>query len=234
MSGGAPGIVSEHRALWIPKAGHRPEEYEDAAAGPVEVTGLTRFAVADGATESARAGAWARALAEAACRAPLPEAIGQARQAFGEASGRGASLPWYAEEKAAEGAHATVLALALHPNGRWSAEAIGDCVLFHLRDGALVLAWPLDDPDAFGNRPALVPSRPDVPAPEPETTTGAWQPGDRFLLATDALAAHLLRHGPEAALGLTPEVFEASVAEARAAGMRNDDVTLVEIVLADA
>src|SRR5437762_14162270 len=46
-------------AFCEPKRGHGPQEYEDAFAGNLA---LGRFAVADGATESAYAGLWARML----------------------------------------------------------------------------------------------------------------------------------------------------------------------------
>ena len=52
------------RTAWQPKAGHRPEEYEDAFA--VSSPRLPfRAAIADGATESIFSGGWARALVDA-------------------------------------------------------------------------------------------------------------------------------------------------------------------------
>lgn len=222
------------RTFSAPKSGHTAEEYEDAAAGPAAAPdGTTRLALADGATESAFAGLWARTLVASfvAPESAVPETFGEflhrARRAFGESvAEREAGLTWYASAKAEEGAHAAFLGLVLYPNHAWRAVAVGDCCLLHLRDGALLEAWPISDPDEFGHRPDLVTSRyEDVHAPV--TTSGQWADGDRLLLASDALAAHLV------AQNSIPDAFgdfHAFVADARSDGMRNDDVTLVEVV----
>src|SRR5262249_4315786 len=103
-----------------PKRGHGPQEYEDAFAGNLA---LGRFAVADGATESAYAGLWARMLvnefvstasAEPSCWANwLPALQTQWESAVGQAP-----MPWYAEMKWQQGAFATFLGLVLEPP-RW-------------------------------------------------------------------------------------------------------------------
>ena len=218
-----------------PKSGHTAEEYEDAAAGPAAAPdGTTRLAIADGATESAFAGLWARTLVEAfvAPESAVPETFAEflhrARRAFGEAvAERESGLAWYASAKAEEGAHAAFLGLVLYPNHAWRAVAVGDCCLLHLRDGDLLEAWPIDDPDAFDHRPDLVTSRFEA-MHAPVTTSGQWADGDRLLLVSDALAAHLLT---QKAVPDDLGDFEAFVAEARESGMRNDDVTLVEVDL---
>ena len=231
-------FLSDVRTHWLPKHGYTADEYEDATAPPVAATdGTVRAALADGATESAFAGAWARTLVEEFIRADtsLPqtfaEAIHRTRRVFGRRIAEHATaLPWYAAAKAEEGAYAAFIGLVLYPNGAWRAVAVGDCCLFHLRAGACLLAWPLDNPADFGNQPDLLGSRLDVAQAEAEMTSAQWSRGDQLLLASDALAAYLLAHDPAAALGLDADGFERFVADARADGMRNDDVTLVELV----
>lgn len=231
-------FLSDVRTHWLPKHGHTAEEYEDATALPSEASDRTvRAALADGATESAFAGAWARTLVEEFIGANVTvpetfdEAIHRTRRVFGSRIAEYATeLPWYAAAKAEEGAYAAFLGLVLYPNGAWRAVAVGDCCLFHLRAGRCLLAWPLDDPEAFGNRPDLLGSRLDVAQPDAEMTSAQWSPGDRLLLASDALAAYLLAHDPAAVTGLDSKGFETFVANARADGMHNDDVTLVELV----
>src|SRR4051794_41014129 len=103
------------RALRLPKSDHTAEEYEDAwAADPA----AGRFAVADGASESAFAGLWARLLAEGFVAARRPRAFagwrGGPRRRWA-AGVMGLELPWYGEMKRAEGAFATLLGLALRP-----------------------------------------------------------------------------------------------------------------------
>lgn len=224
--------LAEHRTHRLPRRGHRAEENEDAAAGPRALRGAVRAAVADGATESAFAGVWAGALAEAWVRhGRTAGALEAARAGLAEhVAARAPSLAWYAAAKTEEGAFATLLGLEIRQDGGWRAEAVGDACLFLLREGGTLLAWPIADPEAFSNRPALLGSR--TGAPEAEEAAGRWERGDRFLLATDALAAHLLRHGPAAALGLDAEAFAAFVEDARERGMKNDDVTLVEMRVA--
>jgi hypothetical protein len=145
---------------------------------------------------------------------------------------RAAEQPWYVQAKAEEGAFATGLVFSVHDDGTWAAASIGDCCLFHLR-GETVQAWPTDDPEAYTNRPDLIPSRGADRIPTPDTTTGRWVPGDTFLLATDAVAAWLLRAGPRSVLEADAS-FEATVETARAdATLRNDDATLLILELTD-
>ena len=83
-------FVAHTRTHSLPKHGHTAEEYEDATAEPVAAgDGTVRVAVADGATESAFAGAWARTLVEEFLNADttLPETFAESvhrtRRAFG-------------------------------------------------------------------------------------------------------------------------------------------------------
>jgi hypothetical protein len=216
----------------LPKVGSGSREYEDAASGPVTEGDVVRFAVADGATETAFSGEWARCLADHAARCRLAEGVERARASFADVvSARDHPEPWYLEAKVAEGAHATVLALEIRNGGSWSAEAVGDCSLIHLREGRMLRAWPIEDPAGFGHRPPLVSSSPETPIPEIESAEGEWAAGDVVLLTTDALAAYLLANDPNEAVGLDERGFSIFVERARGRGMRNDDVTLIEVGL---
>jgi len=223
-----------YRTCTVPRAGGEADDYEDAAA--VEATDWpVCAAVADGATESVFARAWAERLVReiVEARATTAEAVREAiaeGQVVWQASARERSRdrPWYVAAKATEGAFATVLGLSLHADGRWRAVSVGDCCLFHVRDDALVHPWPVESADDFTNRPPLVPSRSDRRVPAPEMTDGPWRPGDRFLLATDAVAAWLLRTEDAAARHWDSESFRAAVDTARDDGaLRNDDATLL-------
>lgn len=227
-----------HAIYAVSRAGSAPDASEDAAAVRDEELPV-RAAVADGATESVYAGRWARLLVEhlvaeaAAPRAALPAATDRARADWQAAVDEaGTEQPWYVQSKVAEGAFATLLGLWVEADGTWRAASVGDCGLFQLRAGRVQRAWPEADPDAFGNRPALLSSRPDAPAPTPDVVSGTWKPGDTFLLATDAGAAWTLRAGPSAVLdGDCP--FVETVEAARADGtLRNDDTTLLCLEMA--
>jgi hypothetical protein len=235
------------QAFRLSKRGHTAEEYEDACAGAPEVG---RFAIADGASEASFAGVWARALVEGFIRAPGQPWhdlawLGAQRQCWAEQVDT-LSLPWYAEQKREEGAFATLLGLALWPAfrdqpGRWRALAIGDSCLFHTRGERFLTSFPLTEATEFDNRPRLLGSRASGSEVAGEQAQGRWQPRDRFLLMTDALAQWFLS---ETAQGHTPlETIELLLARAAPEAafpawvedrrdreaLRNDDVTLVII-----
>jgi len=234
MSTRPPAI--DIRVLTVPKEGHRAEENEDAAAYAAD-TWPVRVAIADGATEAVFSGLWAEMLVarwvadDGATPAALAEALPAWRNAWqNHPAVRSQDLPWYAAAKAADGAHATLLGLTLRANGTWKSVAVGDGVLMHLREGRLERAWPMDDPEAFSDRPALLASVARPSPPRMEAASGDWAPGDSLLLTTDAVAAWLLRTDPTAAPAWDAASFAEQVESARTQGLlRNDDSTLVQI-----
>ena len=229
MAPAAP--LARHRHLAVPKGTHSASE--DAAAVREEEWPL-RAAVADGATESAFAAHWARVLVQGAIeQEATPSGVQRGlpdwqRRWQQEVRARAKEQPWYVQAKTHEGAFAALLALEIHPNGQWQAVSVGDCNLLQLRDGTLRTAWPTDDPASFTHRPALVPSRASSDSPSPLHTRGTWVPEDTFLLATDAVAAWLLRTAPARPPDESQAAFRDAVESARADGtLRSDDATLL-------
>jgi hypothetical protein len=230
---------------FLPKQGHSQDEYEDAHACDPAVG---RFAIADGASECAFAGLWARLLVEGFVAAP--EALGSWTWLEGQRRGwsgevMGLELPWYIEMKRAEGAYSTFLGLDVRPPtrerpGLWRAVAIGDSCLFRVRRDRHVRSFPIQRAADFGNAPRLIRSRTE-PLPEAAGTSGALLAGDRLLLMTDALAQWFLSahdRGTRPWDALAPLLFgeqhegafAAWVEKRRAAdGLRDDDVTLLLI-----
>ncbi len=223
------------RSFHTPKAGHTPDEYEDAYAGDPE---RGRFAIADGASESAFAGDWARILVRAYVRTPgswsrwLPAARRRWR-----AKHQDLDLPWYAEAKFAEGAFATLLGIGF-AGEQWQAEAIGDSCLFQVRDHCLRRAFPVRRSAEFGNQPNLLGSRPKGNTQlltKRIHLTGDWRQGDVLFLMTDALAQWFLKKIEDR--GQPWKVLQALETEAQfaqwlenlraARQIRNDDVTLI-------
>ena len=172
-------------------------------------------------------------------------------------------LPWFATEKAHAGACTTLLGLEFVPatNGqphwatsfwrrwlgapseplmRWRAEAIGDSCLFHVRANQLLQSFPLTRPAEFTHSPVLITTNPAhnrIVGEHLKTAAGDCQPGDMFLMMTDALAKWLLARqvvGEEpwrklAAL-LDENSFRQFVIEEREAGrLENDDTTMMRI-----
>lgn len=240
VKGREGALTVKRRVFWLPKSDHREEEYEDAFA-LTEGAALPFYAaVADGATESVFAQRWAEQLAKGFVQEKLsgPEALAARLPAWqadwvAAVDSHADALPWYAAEKAEQGAFAAFLGLTLQPGGAWQAVAVGDCCLFHLRGDAVNRQWPVEAREQFGHRPALLPSRAEQTLPEIQRCEGICRPGDALLLATDAVAAWLMHTGPHAALSFDEAIFREAVAQARAAGaLRNDDATLLVLEMA--
>lgn len=232
------------RHFGCPKRGHSAAESEDAACAHA---GLGRFAVADGATESAFSGDWSKLLAESYVQTSLVKGewaawLPPVQQRWLAAVG-GREMPWFLEEKFEQGAFATLLGVELKraaDGWDWSAVAVGDCCLFQVRADALVKKFPILRSIDFDGTPDLIGSR------QREVTRDFWaagelRPGDRLLCMSDALAQWFLAQAEAgrlpwravAQVEAEPDptaAFEAWVEQLRAGKvLRNDDVTLLTI-----
>jgi hypothetical protein len=252
----------------IEKDGNTRDECEDAFSPwpvePAESSAHTlRLGVADGATESAFSRQWAELLAAEMVKGPLftslfrpgrdwRPGLSHIRRAWHDGVNRG-DLPWYLEQKIDEGAFATVLGVQFteRASRNWTrrtthlrAVAVGDTCLFHVRGGTLVRGFPLGTAKAFNSRPCLVGTRPVTDhalIQHIHRHQATYVAGDRFYLATDALAHFVLTQVEqgvpvwdqidEVVGDAAPGAFGDWVNRVRGQGlMRNDDVTLVKIV----
>jgi hypothetical protein len=236
----------------MPKKGSSQDEYEDAACPAEELeleTGQFRCAVADGATEASFADRWARLLVKGFCDGTRISEL----QPLWKQEIAGLELPWYAQEKAEEGAFAALVGLAISDGdtgsgGTWEAQAVGDSIMLHTRQAELLSSFPLSHPDQFNNSPELVSSNPvNCQAPDAMLTSsaGQWLPGDEFLLLTDAIGGWALARQKNSGDALAVlatirtqqtlnELVDKERAEKTADGrpnMRNDDVTFLRIEL---
>lgn len=252
-----PGSALRYQQFCLPRHGHEPAECQDAVAGDAE---RGRFALADGASESAYAREWARMLVDdfvaGSGRVPawptwLPPL--QARWAETVRPAPDAPpLPWYLDEPMARGAFATFLGLVVEatPDAAtpwaWHAQAVGDSCLFQLRQRQLLVRFPVKHAADFGSTPRLVGSRPAAAGPRRQrgrAHDGTAENDDQLWLMTDALAQWFLRaveddQQPWNELmpllsGQDPgPQFAAWVAEKRRARkLRDDDVTLLVVCL---
>ena len=244
--------------FWAAKEGHSDEEYEDAGcmASEIEHRGIvSRYAVADGATETSFAGAWARALVMAYCQGLLTglqtdHTVKALRENWSAQVGQ-LSLPWYAEEKALRGAFATFCGLTVchdsehkSEEGDWQVLAIGDSCFFHVRKKRVIRSFPLVRSTEFGCSPEMLGSLSDLPATSRLLSAeGRWLAGDTFLLMTDALSCRFLT---ESEAGQLPSDFLAHMHSEQSfqkylqdmrglvdsegtKQLRNDDVTVLII-----
>jgi hypothetical protein len=254
--------MSKHpsvRMYCAPKAGNNDEEYEDAGCmvSDIERAGIvSRYAVADGATETSFAGMWARSLVMAYCRGlfsgsqseDTSNTMSKLRQEWVEDISH-LSLPWFAEDKARQGAFATLCGLTItkQPGTRvcdWQALAIGDSCLMQIREEKMILSFPLKMSSSFGNSPEMLCSLPsNADKIKFSEANGQGLTGDILLLMTDALACSVLS---QIEIGLLPsqfieqlhstESFQKYIDEGREVTdqlgnkrIKNDDVTVLMI-----
>ncbi len=242
MNGGVPLELS---GFSIARAGATPEENEDAITWQLAGDNDCLMAVSDGAGETSFARMWAWLLVDSAAELTQPgsgdkvlEALqGQWCRAVGSKV-----LPWYAEEKAMKGAFATFLACRISRTEEgydYTATAIGDSCLFHLRQGLVLDSYPLSDPREFDYRPFLVGARGPFPFEKQGLgKQGFLQPGDELWLVTDALARALLEqpHTLPVELAEIPfsngsSAIEEMVQRLRAEKrIKNDDTSMVRLV----
>jgi hypothetical protein len=167
-------------------------------------------------------------------------------------------LRWYERPGLEKGAFATLLTLQMNVGdapaddpapptgpgiprviGDWRSAAIGDTCLFHVRNGRLQAAFPLDQSGSFNTSPALLGScdaDPGVIADHVRFAAGTVAEGDDFFVCTDAMAAWFIARVEdggrpwETVRDLTETGFAEWVSEARwTGGLHNDDVTLVHV-----
>jgi hypothetical protein len=252
------------------KDGYALSEWEDGAMGRSLSRhsgnpALFRFVVADGATETYAARQWVDLLIGSFMsprKAGPANGPGAARWPDIDRSSlsawfRGLQEQWWAAPPAAsdtieqlklgQGTLATFVGGQLvgldTRSPRWQAAALGDSVLFHVRDGDLIDQVPPLGSADFDTAPEGVNTRPerlDRMSAGLHLRDGGLAAGDTIFVATDAFARWMitrLEAGDEALWPWLskldhPVVFDNLVAAERKAGtMRDDDVTLMRIRL---
>jgi hypothetical protein len=241
---------------YAPKRGNAEAEWEDGGAtAPGDAAGRgPRFAVADGATQGIGSARWAQQL--------VAGFVGADHTAAPPDLAPDALLGWFAAMQSRwrddprlagatdlekikleqVGSFATFLGGQLDDTRgrpRWTAVALGDTVLFHVRRGELVAQFPRLAAADFGYNPDGVSTRPEA-LPEQLGRVlhgeGELAHGDVLYVATDALAHWMVEQDrrdpaalwPALASLSHPDAFRRLVADRRAGGeMGNDDVTLL-------
>ena len=213
-----------------------------------------RVALADGASSAWRAGDWAGALSAAwVAKAPPARPSGGhaaafgrwlegVRASFGDPARSTGEQPWFEEAAAQRGAHAAFLGLSMtglaKGRPRWRTVAVGDVCAFVVRAGALLTATPVADAADFTSHPDLLSSLLDTPSPAPVLEQGELCGGDVIVLASDAMAAFLLRlvAADEPVWDVVERLDTAAFRALASAGidagiLEEDDLTLVRVVL---
>jgi hypothetical protein len=231
------------KRLWLAKDPDNSGEYQDAVSFDTQ-RGMA--AIADGVSSAIFSRRWAEILTER-CVADPPNV--EDREAFVRwlfeprrawaASIDPSKLAWHQRSKLKNGAFATLLAASFSTieKPHLSAWAIGDCNLFHVRAGELLLSFPIRDSLQFGIDPLVIGS---IDANRDSLLEFAridleFEASDLFVLSTDAIASWALAEY-EAGRSvdwnefrkMSDESFASRIVELRKQGaMRVDDATLL-------
>jgi hypothetical protein len=244
-------MLFQYRTFWLPKDIQNPDEYQDACRVDA-ARGIA--AIADGVTSSLFSAGWARILTRAVVTDPpnvfdtgsLHPWLAQQRQTW-SASIDPDSLAWYQKAKLRSGAFATLLWVELSPTGPSQSHAagsillrgyaIGDCCLFHVRDGRVLRVFPIEDSKLFDADPQVIGSVATrrERALQFHTLEDTCRIGDLLVLTSDALAVWALAQleagrSPfwESFWDLSDDAWRQKVFDLRAARqVRYDDSTLV-------
>jgi hypothetical protein len=254
-----------------PKEGYLPTEWEDGAAvgsfrDDLDARGdrardpsSLRFVVADGATETYESRLW---VCQLIASFMSPDKV---RGSSWPELERASMTTWFTsmqeqwkavapaprdfieQQKMAQGTLATFVGgqiLGLDTNRPvWQAAALGDAVLFHVRDGHLVGHFPPLGSADFDSAPegiSTLNKRLTRMSEQLLFQQGRLAPGDTIFAATDAFAKWMITCEEKGDAGLWPllgdlahpSVFTQLVsAQRRAMAMKDDDVTLMRIRL---
>ncbi len=247
-----------------PKLGGTQEEWEDGAGfdpGDARTARPARCVVLDGATEAYEAVRWVAQLVDCflgtdadggrpeLTLAALDTWFGHMQERWQETGPRSFRTLFEERKFREEGSFATLLGCDIDglDAGRpaWTAVALGDTVMFHVRGAAVLQQFPAMSAEDFGLSPDGVftaPGARDRMRRAMVFARGRLQLGDRLYLATDALAAWMIRRAADDGARLwafvdrvrDPVMFRDLVDDRRRRReMTNDDVTLMRVEIAD-
>lgn len=198
-------ISCQFKSISLPKFGNSVDENEDNILEPskseIETETIVKFAISDGATESSFSKEWSDLLVSAYKdksfeQAYLPETIKTISETW-QSMATAIDLPWYAEQKAEKGAFATFLGLTINKEeNSFDAVAVGDCSLFQIRNDEMYFSFPVMSIEDFHNTPNLIASNEKYQTDLENNTVyhkGEIEPNDIIILATDAIAAWILK-----------------------------------------
>jgi len=234
-----------------------PEYYEDAFCLDAEQGAA---AIADGVTEGIFSGQWARLLTETTVAEPpnlddfvqFQAWLAQQRAAW-YAQIDISRLTFYQRPKMLDGAMSTLLWVTLSPKDgetdappgsyRLQSFAIGDCCLFHVRQGRWLRSFPLQSADEFNLTPGMIGSidQKRDHLLEFQTIAEVCLPGDLLVLCTDAIGKWALGQREvgcpvnwENYWEMPVETWEEEIAALRRnRQMRYDDTTLLLLRVVD-
>ena len=236
------------------KEAETPEDCQDALDWNDE---KGCYAVADGATLSFFPREWATLLVEHFCKNPDLSLMKKSWRAWIAPIGEkwyeqieekvNEQSPWYVKNpyNTKEPAVSTFIGIKFNKDcGEWEAMIVGDSCLFHQSDTQSdtgFKSYLIEDSADFTNYPEVFASYAKDNHSEPKFRHGKANPGDTFILATDALAKWILEHKEAGELDAVLDSLKAVESEehfhqfvhkarhSKTIRLVNDDVTLMLI-----
>lgn len=249
----------------VPKEGDVPADWEDGAAVGMcrdasgQISARARFAMVDGATETYESRRWVEQLINSFMSQEQDKEADCPALEHGSMNAWFKSMQerWHAEIPSAvdyidylkfsRGTLATFIGgelIALDGDApAWRAAALGDVVLFHVRNDRLVTHFPPLQSNDFNSAPegiCTLPGRLGRMSAQLMFQHGCLAPGDSIFIATDAFAKwiiSLVDRGNEEIWPLLgslahPSTFTKLVTEGRRVmGLNDDDITLMRMLL---
>lgn len=247
-----------------PKIGSSAAEWEDGAGydpGDPASSRNARCIVVDGATEAYDSIRWVGQLVESFLGAEtvggspaltdqgMDEWFGLMQQRWLDRAPATFANIFEERKFHQDGSFATLLACEIAdldgPRPRFTAVALGDAVLFHVRGGQLITQFPEMEAGDFGLDPDGVftqPSQRDRMRAGLRHIEQVLEVGDRLFLATDAVASWIVRStatNGQAVWSTLDEIvhprqFDSLASEQLESGrMKNDDLTLLRVQIAE-
>jgi serine/threonine protein phosphatase PrpC len=241
--------AQEMVAFSLPKIGEAHSTNQDRFARSKDGR---LIALADGAGSSLYPGQWAELLVKSFCHSP-DDPIQTLRQSYQEwlkspqeqwrqyylEKLRSPNRKWWqggSQLKAC--GFSTFLGLRLvgdRHQGQWQAVAVGDSCLFKLDKTDHLSVFPSKTAQSFKHTTQCFASLPEYASFAPQFAEGAYQAGDIFLLATDALSHWLLSNYEQQAEDWkqwfsikASQEFIRAIAQIRQQNLvQNDDMTMV-------
>ncbi len=193
-------LKCKFKSISFSKIGNDKDENEDNILVPTnsDILGesILRFAISDGATESSFSKEWSELLVKSYKEYEfnlenLTTVLNSVSEEWNSIVSK-IEMPWYAQQKAENGAFATFLGLRIDTIGKKiDSVAIGDCSFFHIRGNDLVDTFPISINEEFGNTPFLFASNNKHQTDFEKTVKyyeANFEKGDLFILSTDAIA----------------------------------------------
>jgi len=178
----------------LPKLGEFPDTNADNCATDVS---SSRFAIADGVSQSFDPRIWSLRVSENAVRSGGQISVDSIEELSKEVdTAIPDDEPWYVSEMRDRGSQSTILCIDFEKSEQGivlNLCSVGDCCAFQIRDGKVISSWPFRREIDFPMRPHAVMTKFPFITGDIEYEKWLLNDSDEVILATDAMSRFLVR-----------------------------------------